>query len=258
MASLLPAAATCCCYLLLLLLTHSHGPRHAYASRADTTLPPWTRSSSSSRTSKESPRILLHGLLLTPAAHFCPPPLCASQILACDPRARRWTSWYHPDPAGEQISALKYSLNKLIEGKTDVKSNAAVHTSQPSGSAADRRAPRILGASPPTLHSLSPPRPASPSPPLLPTSPPPLAVLLSPCPLPMPAARDELWPLHQPHGRLVEAAAPGHVPLDRVRSPSRDGTPSLATELGDGTHVYQTISTSPAPFSGRPAPSILP
>ena len=114
------------------------------------------------------------------------PPLCAraSQILACDPRARRWTSWYHPDPAGEQIRALKYSLNKLIEGKTDVKSNAAVHTSQPSGSAADRRAPRAwitaaiaflahppppCTASPhlaqprPVLHSSPPPHLPSPS-----------------------------------------------------------------------------------------------
>ena len=40
--------------------------------------------------------------------------------------SHQWTSWYHPDPKGEQLRALKYSLKELMEGKTAVRSNATL------------------------------------------------------------------------------------------------------------------------------------
>ena len=37
--------------------------------------------------------------------------------------SHQWTSWYHPDPKGDQLRALKFSIEKLLEGQTAVRSN---------------------------------------------------------------------------------------------------------------------------------------
>ena len=38
--------------------------------------------------------------------------------------SHQWTSFTHPDPTGEQLSALQAVITKLLEGKTSVRSNA--------------------------------------------------------------------------------------------------------------------------------------
>ena len=43
--------------------------------------------------------------------------------------SHQWSSWLHPDPKLEQMNSLKFALGKLLEGKTEVRSNSILEFS---------------------------------------------------------------------------------------------------------------------------------